>query len=70
MLFEIYDRKTGEVVDTQESDALAFVAYWSSQGNSKDYGYRMVTPKKKPAPKRTRAKQSPPPRKKANPFKD
>lgn len=55
MRIEIYERATGKVVETQEADLKDFLAYWTSQCNKEEYGYRPVPEKKSGAkPPRTR----------------
>lgn len=53
MIFEIYDRKTNEVVERHNADIKSFLVYWNSQCNKEDYGYRPV--KERPAAKPPRA---------------
>jgi hypothetical protein len=45
---EIYERKTGKVIDTQEIDSLAsFGFYWSHQCDKKTYHWRILSKDKK-----------------------
>ena len=41
MKIEIFERKTGKVVETQELENLdRFMFYWAMQCNSKDFDWR------------------------------
>jgi hypothetical protein len=46
---EIYDKETGEIVDTQEIDDIKdFLAYWYSQADTKEFGYRVKQDRPQP----------------------
>ena len=40
-MIEVYDRATGEVVDSLDLDEKTFLVWWTQNGNSRDYGYRV-----------------------------
>jgi hypothetical protein len=41
MEIEIYDRKSGEVIETKSIDDLkSFLFYWSHQCNTKEYNWK------------------------------
>jgi hypothetical protein len=39
---EIYDRKTGEVIEYQRSTYTAWLTYWTLQCNQTDFAWRQV----------------------------